>query len=440
MIDLLRQRATLVLFLLLCSAGSLNSILSVRDWGNRLSRVDADSEANTLREVRHFLEDGPGKYYGLGNINYPGMYPDDGITEASLDGPYGNAAETRYVRNHVLTPEGVYTHYPPGPEYLTYAAAKLLGPEPVSRLRLLSIAVGWAAMIFLGLAVRRRFGPMAGWLVMAALAVTPAVTDVYVGLHYEGYALALMLCELGIAIGLGTASIPFAVLGFLQGWLSFDYVFLICLAPLLIETVMPRIDAGYQSRWRLGWRRTALTAAGFCFAHILHFAQVWAFWGSFSAAFNDILGAASYRAGAAEGILGHMRSAVQLLNNYYVGEHPLSPYVFPVADEWSPAWVTFRFLGLALGPWWIIVTMVLAFRQFRSGTDAARTLADDWLRISLPAILVSSSWFMVMVNHGLFHQPIIYRHLCLGFFVCILFGAVKVSRRLTEVPVLQPAA
>jgi hypothetical protein len=440
MIDLLRQRAALVLFLLLCSAGSLNSILLVRDWGNRLSQVDADSEANALREVRHFLEEGPGKYYGLGNINYPGMYPDDGITVSSLDGPYGNPAETRYVRNHVLTPEGVYTHYPPGPEYLTYAAAKLLGAEPVSRLRLLSIAVGWAAMIFLGMAVRRRFGPMAGWLVMAALAITPAVNDAYVGLHYEGYALALMLCELGIAIGIGAASMPFAVLGFLQGWLSFDYVFLICLAPLLVETVMPHIDAGYQSRWRLGRRRTALTAAGFTFAHVLHFAQVWAFWGSFSAALNDIGSAASYRSGSTEGIFGHIRSAIQLLNNYYVGEHPLSPYVFPVDDDWSPAWVTFRFLGLALGPWWVIVTVVLACRQFLSGTDAARNLADDWLRVSLPAILVSSSWFMVMVNHGLFHQPIIYRHLFLGFFVCILFGAVRLSRRLSEVPVLQPAA
>jgi hypothetical protein len=344
------------------------------------------------------------------------------------------------VRNHVLTPDGVYTHYPPGPEYLTYVAAKLLGSEPVSRLRLLPIAIGWAAMIFAGLAVRRRFGPLAGWLVMAALAITPAVNDVYVGLHSQGYALALMLCELGIAIGIGAASLPFAVLGFLQGWLSFDYVFLICLAPLLIETAMPHIDTLYQSRWRLAWRRTALTAAGFTFAHILHFAQVWAFWGNFSVAFNDIVAAASYRAGATEGILGHIRSAIQLLNNYYVGEHPLSPYVFPVADEWSPAWVTFRFLGLALGPWWVIITVVLAFRQFLSRTEAARALADDWLRVSAPGILVSSSWFMVMVNHGLFHQPIIYRQLFLGFFVCILFGAVRISRRLAEAPVLQPAA
>ena len=68
MIDFLRQRAALVLFLLPCSAGSLNSVLLVRDRGNRLSQVDADYEANTLGEVRHFPEDGPRGHYGLGNI------------------------------------------------------------------------------------------------------------------------------------------------------------------------------------------------------------------------------------------------------------------------------------------------------------------------------------------------------------------------------------
>jgi hypothetical protein len=135
MFDFLRQRARLVPFLLSCSAGSLDSILLVRDWGNRMSQVDAGSEANTPGEVHHFLEDTPGNYYGLRNINYSGLYPDDGITDSSLDGPYGNAAATLNVRNHILTPQGVYMHYPPGSEYLSYDAAKLLGAEPVSPLR-----------------------------------------------------------------------------------------------------------------------------------------------------------------------------------------------------------------------------------------------------------------------------------------------------------------
>src|SRR5882757_8400568 len=112
---MIRQRLTLILFVLLCSVGSMNSVVLVSGWGNELSRVDAGSEANMLREVRHFLEEGVWQHYGLGIVTYPGMYPDDGTTSAFLDNPYSNRAEVDYVRHHVLTSEGVYTHYPPGP-------------------------------------------------------------------------------------------------------------------------------------------------------------------------------------------------------------------------------------------------------------------------------------------------------------------------------------
>src|ERR1700722_15995039 len=174
MLDMIRHRASIVLFLLLCSVGSIVSVYQVSDWGNKLSEVDPGSEANVLREVRNFLEGGLTKYYGLGNMTYPGMYPSDGITPLSM-AQVEDEVETGYVREHVLTPAGVYTHYPPGPEYLAYAAARLLGPEPVSHLRLLPIAIGCAAMISLGISVRRRFGPAVGWIVMIACALTPTV-------------------------------------------------------------------------------------------------------------------------------------------------------------------------------------------------------------------------------------------------------------------------
>jgi hypothetical protein len=274
---------------------------------------------------------------------------------------------------------------------------------------------------------------------MAALAINPAVNDVFVGLHPQSYALALLVFEIGVAIGAGAAALPFAVLGFLQGWLSFDYVFLVCLTPLAIEAAMSHIDTDHARNWSLAWRRTIVAAIGFSFAHVLHFAEVWAYWGNFGAALHDIAFAAQHRAGATEGIVGHARSALQLLNNYYIGAHPFSPYLLDVPADRSSSWLTFRFLGLSLGPWWILLTATFACRQFLVGDAAARALADDWLWASLPGILLSSAWFMVMVNHGLMHQAFIYRQLFLGFFVCVLFGAVRLSRYLATVPQLQPA-
>jgi hypothetical protein len=359
--------------------------------------------------------------------------PYEGITPASLD-KVDDRVELGYVREHVLTPDGVYTHYPPGPEYLAYAAATVLGPEPVSRLRLLPIMIGWAAMIFLGVSVWRRFGPAVSWLVMAACAITPTVNNGFVGLHSQGYAFALLQCEIGFAIGSGVTAVPFAILGFVQGWLSVDYVFLVCLTPLAIEAAMPRIDPNYRNRWSLAWRRTILAGAGFTFAHIAHFAQVWAYWGDFSVALNDFAAAARYRAGGAtsDGVLNHIKIADQLLNNYYLGVHPFSPHVFQLGDDWSRQWLTFRFLGLSLGPWWVMITVALALRQWVSRTKSAASLADNWLRVSMLGILTSSSWFMVMVNHGTAHQFYLYRHLFFAFFLALLFGAVTFCRWQTE--------
>jgi hypothetical protein len=433
MLDVIRRHAPIVLFVLLCSAGSLVSIYQVSDWGNKLSEVDPGSEANLLREVRNFLEGGLTKYYGLGKLTYPGMYPNDGMTPLSM-AQVEDRVELGYVREHVLTADGVYTHYPPGPEYLAYAAATLLGPEPVSHLRLLPIAIGCAATIFLGISVRRRFGPTVGWLVMVACALTPTVYNGFVGLHSQGYAFAMLLVEISLAIGLGVASIPFAILGFIQGWLSFDYVFLVCLAPLAIEAAMPRIETEYRSRWPLAWRRAMLAGVGFTFAHIVHFTQVWAYWGDFHVALNDFVASARYRAGGtmSDGIFSHIKIADQLLNNYYLGVHPFSPYVFHLSDDWSFQWLTFRFLGLSLGPWWLMITTALALRQFLSRTKSVASLADNWLRVSLLGILTSSSWFIVMVNHGAAHQFFLYRHLFFAFFIALLFGAVTFCRCQTE--------
>src|SRR5437868_3408483 len=146
-----RRVASVLFFLTLCAAGPIICAWLVAGWGDRLSYVDQYSEANVLREVRHFLEGGLPRHYGLGTVYYPGMYPEDGFAAEKDASMYG------------VSSEGVYTHYPPGREYLAYAAARVFGLTPVSHLRLVPITIGWLAMTCLGLSVRRRFGTAAGW-------------------------------------------------------------------------------------------------------------------------------------------------------------------------------------------------------------------------------------------------------------------------------------
>jgi len=393
-----------ILFVILCSVGAVSSLWRVHDMGDQLSTVDRFSEANALRELHNFLDHGLRHDHGLGNVYYPGMYPSD-----------GSEAEPADMR-HGVTPDGVYTHYPPGPEYLLYAAAKLFGPEPVSRLRLLPIAIGWAATLFLGFAIRRRFGELAGFLVMAACAVTPSVTDGFIGLHYQGYALAMLMVELGVAIGSGRWLTPFALLGFVQGWLSFDYVFLVTATPLALELVLPRIDPAYAARWRLGLTRAVLAGGGFAAAHGLHLLEVWSFWGSLDATVRDFAGAASYRADA--GQVGYPAQALGNLKTYFYGLHPLhigpTP---PDLEEWS----MFRFLGLSLGPWWLLVTVALMLRR------DAHSLRMDWHFVCAVGMATSSLWLLAMVNHGGMHRHFLFRHLFFVFLVMALFGATRVA-------------
>jgi hypothetical protein len=417
MSHLIRQRAAIILFVLLCGAGAMSSTWRVQSWGNDLSLVDQYSEANVLREVRNFLQEGLFRYYGLGNVYYTGMYPADGF-----------AGDPEVAKTSV-SPEGVYTHYPPGPEYLAYAAAKLMGPEPVSRLRLLPIAAGWAAMIFLGLAVRRRFGGAVAWLVMGACALSPTVADGFVGLHSQGYACALLMVEIGLAIGTGTAFLPFALLGFLQGWLSFDYVFLVTFAPLAIELAMPRIDLAYRGRWKLAMTRVALAGGGFAAAHGLHFLQIWAYLGSFDAALRDLAGAAAHRAGAGmiEGPIGYLFLMLGNLKYYFYGVHPFHLGWLP-ADPDSPDLPIFRFLGLSLGPWWLLISVALIIWDELTSRRHAGSLRMGWHVVCLSGMLTSSLWLMVMVNHGVVHRHFLYRHMFILFFVMVLFGAVRASR------------
>jgi hypothetical protein len=418
MIDMIRRRAAIVLFLLLCSAGSLVSVWQVRHWGNALSLVDSYSEANVLREVRNFLEQGLMQDWGLGNVYHPGMYPDDGFAAEPEERKFG------------VSPEGVYTHYPPGPEYLLYASARLLGPEPVYRLRFLPIAIGWASMVVFGLTIRRRFGSDVGWLVMGACAITPTVTDGFAGLHAQGYAFALLLLEMSAAIAVRPRVFPFMVLGFLQGWLTFDYAFLVALTPLALEVVLPRIDPNYRPRWKLALARAVLAGAGFAVAHVMHFLQVWAYWGTLDATLRDFAGAAAHRAGSGlvGGPISYLMFVGGLLKLYFYGLHPLN-LSLSLPDPGTPEnWSMFRFLGLSLGPWWLLVTVGLMVWDRIHPNPANRAIRMNWHIVCLTGMMTSSVWLVIMLDHAGHHLHFLYRHLFFAFFVVVLFGAVTSCR------------
>lgn len=413
------RRLRVLGFIALCLLGAAQAAWHAWHWGDGLSPVDPFSEANAIREAEGFRAKGLWHDAGLGNVLLGPRYPQDGFVAVTGDD-----------LERSVTPGGVYTHYPPGPAYLLHAAMALLGPEPVARLRVLPLAVSAAAAVFLGLSIRRRFGAVAGWLAMGLAALAVPLHDVSSSIYFTGYALALLLVGLGIGIGRNTVRAPFLLLGFIQGWLSFDYAFLVALSPLAVELALPCISPGHRPRLRLALERCALAGGGFAFAHGLHLAQVWAFHGSLAGAIADIGGSARYRAGMEQpvGVAQFLQGAWDQWRFYVWSPHPVS---LPALQHPEAPYVvrSFRVLGLTLGAWWPLAAVALA------GVDAWRWargrrpawLLARWCGVGVIGLALSSGWWVLMQNHAAKHEHLLYRHLGLCFLLWALFLAVQAA-------------
>jgi hypothetical protein len=427
MIERPAGRAWLFTFILFCCAGAGIAAWDMRDWGDRLSPVDAFSEANALREVDGFRAQGIGHNAGLGNVLYGTQFPDEGFAAASADD-----------RARSVGPNGVYTHYPPGPEYLLYLDEALFGPHPIVRLRLLPLVLCAAASVFFGLSIRRRFGPTVAWMVMLAVLGVAPLHDADTSLHFIGYAFALLLIEVAVAVGRNALYAPFFALGFCQGWLSFDYVFLTVLVPMAVELSLPAIDPNHVARVRIVLGRCCLAAAGFVLAHIMHFGEVWGFYGSFHGALDDLHNSARYRAGAdaAGGILHYAITFCIICSFYVISPYPIGLPLLPPIPQFYVLH-SFRFLGLTLGVWWPLVAVafwgVERFRK-RRGLPSHGSLVQ-WCKVGVIGIAISSAWWLAMQNHATVHIHLLYRHLSVCFILWALFVAARAAHFVESWPV-----
>ena len=165
--------------------------------------------------------------------------------------------------------------------------------------------------------------------------------------------------------------------------------------------------------------------------------EVWAYWGSFAAALNDFRSSAAHRAGIALFNEAGQYWIVMLFNfiSYFVGMHPVSLSLavpdFHLQGKWGPLqgeWGTFRFLGLSLGPWCVLVMVGLLIGRLVTQNRRLTTILKGWSIVCGAGAGVSSVWFIVMVNHGFIHRHILYRHQFILFFLMILFISVGAER------------
>lgn len=361
------------------------------------SRIaDAFSEANSLRAGACYAEQGFLKYIGLPDIAYGEQFPNTGAkSQAGDDGTF------------------VYTHYPPGPDLILGAATLLFGQGNVVLFRMFPIAVGLVALSLFAWGLSRSLGDAKAAALLVGCAIVPAFSNMMHGLHHQGYALSLLLIQLGVLMMMFKSDRPAGrwwycalfALGFFQGWLKFDYCFVVTFAPVPLA-----ILRSAEPNWiKRGLACVFVLGLSFTLAHLLHFFQVAVYFGSVSEAVRDLTESARIRARGATP-LEVDTTPVALLVAYLI---------YPI-HHW-------RFFG-----WFFRLAAALAAAAIITGRG--RTILDNPVPIVIQwdlaswktllavftALLISSLWILIMWNHSWHHRHYIPRIFFLSYFIFLL--------------------
>ena len=302
----------------------------------------------------------------------------------------------------------VYTHYPPGPEYIVYLSSFLVGNFNWFHLRMIPLVLNFLLLIIALLLFLGQFRPIQVLLFFILLGLHPFFWRFWHNMHYQGYAFYLLLVSFGVVLysdkKFKAALVSLFAISFLQGFLSFDYFFLTTLAPVTFYSFIK----GFEKRTAA--KLLLVCGGGFAFAHALHFLQVIFHFGSFEAAFTDFRDAAKNRA----------NNEVIVID--WVTTKALNP--FKLFSMYMERYTRKGFLPISLLKYFlltIVTILVIRFYKIRKlSTELFPTRVAKYLIL---ALLVSSLWVLVMRQHSFIHYSFINQHFAF-FVIFILWGLV----------------
>lgn len=278
-------------------------------FGNGLSHWDAYDEADAVRSGEAYAKDGLTSHHGLPRILYGNRFSEIGARSDHIDtnGLVLPKHRIDFPANLSDPQAWVYTHYPPGPNLICGALARVFGPDNIRIWRLFPICLALAAWVIFFKTLVRVFCLDRGVLIFAGCAVLPMSSNYMPGLHFEGYTLTLLLLQLSVLIrwlwlpaGLRCWHLPaIFFLGFAQGWLSFDHFFIVSFAAFPLW-LMRRAE-GAESPIKLLALTVGLPFVGFGLAHFFHLLQIAAELGGLPKAVAELTHTAVARAGTSPG-------------------------------------------------------------------------------------------------------------------------------------------
>jgi hypothetical protein len=279
-------------------------------------------------------------------------------------------------------------------------------------------------------ALRHVLGPIAAGAMIGLLSIIPMVTSHMHGLHAQGYEHAAFLCELALLVRIFFSSarpsmVHYAAifgLGFLQGWLSFEYAFVVTGAAVPLALVARAHQSPVAVRKTL--LVVILSGAGFTVAHMLHFLQVVQFYGTMSLALHEFSARALYRwAGEVQKpYLVHV--ATNLIRYLKV------LWFIPYNQHFGPMLVLFSII--------VILDRIMTMKVSTGPHTRARWYLALFFdrRVVLPVLLsygIAALWLLAMPSHAELHPHIVPRIFFFPYFVLVLIFMLHLFEHLPTI-------
>lgn len=379
-----------------------------------MGSIDGYSEAIVVRAADRYAADGFAATMGLPDPSYGGRFPNLGIT-----GPSGA---------HENDP--IYHGDPPGPHWIAGLAFRIWGGENLGRTRLIPVACSIAAAAYFARALAASLGNARALAVFTACAACPMFTNMSNSLYYHSYAQALTLVQIAILLDLFAGESPtpnarprlilLGLIGFAQGFLSYVHGGSVALAAVPIALITAP-DARPIPRERLFWA-VAAPAVAFATAHLIHFAQSAAYFGSIRAALDEYafrsrktywLDVEYPRSG-----LNHLWLILMGLRfaliNFLRRTHLFAPTSLIILVLLGAALLVRRAAGTARPGWrWEL---------------ASRPTRRRLIGLAI-AVAAGVSWILLKPNHAIVHLTVVGRTFFLPYLCIALFLAITVRFR-----------
>jgi hypothetical protein len=382
----------------------LKEIIYIQTFRDDVSPIaDGYSEANTIRGAVFFHEKGLMFHHGLADIDYGDILLERGTAKGKQPG---------------TNSDGAYTHYPPGPEYVAWLGMYLIGVGHFNALRFIPIILSILVGIFFIKTHLELLEGTKGVLLVLALILTPMYSNYMHGLHQQQYAFIMLQTQMCLAISYLTKKkshlylLAFAVLGFIQGYMSFDFAFL---ATLFVIPFYIYFNASFFRMTLVG----LASGLSFTAAHLLHFYQVVNYYGDFKTALNDFTDSAAHRSHNAEGF----DKANPKYNPSEIGPFTVwKDFLYRVAGRG-------KYLAINLINFiWIILGLKFIKRiTFKKGWSFEFEITGRDILALASAVVISGLWSIVMKQHAHIHG-FIARHYFFAYYFCCLILISRTKR------------